>query len=206
MTTAFAPPPQPTARSGLRAATATASWGWGRPTALATQSSGSCTGSKVRAWYRRLHFSWHWLHTGAHSPFLWLLAVVSSHSRQPCCSEVVATLVQTSHPASAGRVVKHVEAGQEHSLALGEGGEVWAWGHGAYGQLGLGPRESTDRFCILRFCCCDLPLQTWDWKVILSGVECHRALLLWGQLPAPNALALPPLPLTMAVSIPTPQS
>ncbi|GBF93212.1 hypothetical protein Rsub_05944 [Raphidocelis subcapitata] len=38
-----------------------------------------------------------------------------------------------------GRTVTQVAAGQEHSLALGAGGEVWAWGHGAYGQLGLGP-------------------------------------------------------------------
>ncbi|KAI8464458.1 MAG: regulator of chromosome condensation 1/beta-lactamase-inhibitor protein II [Monoraphidium minutum] len=38
-----------------------------------------------------------------------------------------------------GRAVRQVAAGQEHSLALGAGGEVWAWGRGAYGQLGLGP-------------------------------------------------------------------
>jgi alpha-tubulin suppressor-like RCC1 family protein len=47
-----------------------------------------------------------------------------------------------SHVAAcAGRTVTRVAAGQEHSLALGAGGEVWAFGHGSYGQLGLGPSE-----------------------------------------------------------------
>lgn len=43
--------------------------------------------------------------------------------------------------ALAGRRVVQVAAGQEHSLALGAGGEVYAWGHGNYGQLGLGRGE-----------------------------------------------------------------
>lgn len=46
---------------------------------------------------------------------------------------------RTCNRAPAGRAVTQVAAGQEHSLALGAGGEVWAWGNGAYGQLGLGP-------------------------------------------------------------------
>jgi alpha-tubulin suppressor-like RCC1 family protein len=34
--------------------------------------------------------------------------------------------------------VIEIAAGEDHSLALTEAGEVFSWGHGLYGQLGQG--------------------------------------------------------------------
>ena len=41
----------------------------------------------------------------------------------------------------AGRTVAQVACGGSHSLALSEHGEVFAWGRGFEGQLGLGAQE-----------------------------------------------------------------
>eukprot|EP00775_Hariotina_reticulata_P010632 gene10632-10790_t len=41
--------------------------------------------------------------------------------------------------ALQGVRIKAVAAGNQHSLALSEDGQVYSWGHGHYGALGLGP-------------------------------------------------------------------
>ena len=41
-----------------------------------------------------------------------------------------------------GEHVAAIAAGADHSLALSRSGDVWAWGHALYGQLGLGAERN----------------------------------------------------------------
>lgn len=47
----------------------------------------------------------------------------------------------TAPPGWSGRTVASVAAGLYHSLILLDDGSVWAWGYGAYGQLGNGQTD-----------------------------------------------------------------
>ncbi len=40
-----------------------------------------------------------------------------------------------------GIPIKMVAAGAEHTAAVAEGGELYGWGWGRYGNLGLGDRK-----------------------------------------------------------------
>ena len=57
-----------------------------------------------------------------------------------CLNIIVAPL----HHVSAGTRVRHVSAGACNSAALTEAGEVWAWGLGTQGALGIS--------CCARYC------------------------------------------------------
>ena len=53
-----------------------------------------------------------------------------------------------SSPARLGRkqlgggmIVFVATGGPTHTVALAEGGVLWVWGNGAWGQLGLGERQ-----------------------------------------------------------------
>ena len=54
-----------------------------------------------------------------------------------------------SSPARLGRkqlgggmIVFVATGGPTHTVALAEGGVLWVWGNGAWGQLGLGDRDN----------------------------------------------------------------
>ena len=49
----------------------------------------------------------------------------------------------------AGRRVTQIAAGWNHSLVMTEGGDLWACGYGAHGQLGLGDKESKTQFSLV---------------------------------------------------------
>lgn len=46
----------------------------------------------------------------------------------------------------SGISISHVTCGNSHSLALDEKGQVYSWGDGQYGQLGLGMATSEPKF------------------------------------------------------------
>ena len=41
--------------------------------------------------------------------------------------------------------IKKVACGMSHTVAVGDSGEVWVWGQGFYGALGLGDSRTVDR-------------------------------------------------------------
>ncbi len=56
-----------------------------------------------------------------------------------CCTKLFCLLKWAF--MHTGKRIKQVAAGHQHSLALADDGQVFAWGHGGYGALGLGPGE-----------------------------------------------------------------
>ena len=53
--------------------------------------------------------------------------------------------------------IRQISAGFHHVLALAENGDVWAWGRGEYGQLGLGRATQADKDRVVaRKVCCPL--------------------------------------------------
>jgi len=118
-------------------------WGWGNDGQLGTGSTHDQMQPaevKALATQRVAAVACGYYHTAVVTEEGIVMCWGKGNSGQLGAGDALASLVPRPVPALQQHVIRDVSCGAAHTLALSEGGIVFAWGSGADGQLGVGGR------------------------------------------------------------------